>query len=255
MSGSVAVGTQFQNAVTATGLQLDNNFGNLVSYANDPTNRNNYVADSGTTNTVLLTFSPAVAGGYTAGLELTWKWAQTNSGSVVINANGLGNASLVHADGTNLAAGEGMIGSIAKAVSDGTRFIFITPTGTAASAAQVSAAATLVPYVTPGTMKNHPGVAKAWAVWNGTSTGTITAAAGYNVTSIARLGAGTYSVVFTTAFASTDYAAIVTAQSSGFRVAGVRSKTTTGCAVITEIASTDNPSDADFVSFSAFGNQ
>lgn len=253
MSGSVAVGTQFQNAVTATGLQLDNNFGNLVSYANDPTNRNNYIADSGTTNTVLLTFNPAVAGGYTAGLELTWKWAQTNSGAVVINANGLGNASLVHADGTALAAGEGMAGSIGKAVSDGTRFIFITPTGTAASAAQVSAGVTLVPYVSPGTMQNHPGVAKAWAVWNGTATGTVTALAKYNISQIVRIGTGTHSIALTTAMNSTAWAALL--QPNGLRFISVSNQDATSIVILTRTSDGVTQSDANFYYFSAFGSQ
>jgi len=55
-------------------------------------------------------------------------------------------------------------------------------------------------------MQNHPGVAKAWASFPGTFTGTLTSALWYNVTSITHLGTGTYSVALTTAMADTAYA-------------------------------------------------
>lgn len=251
MSGTASVPNSFASAVTATGAQLDANYTTIVAYVNNPTNRNNYAADGAATNTVVLTFAPPVVGGYTAGLELTWKWGVTNTGGVVLNANGLGNVAVVNPDGTALAAGQGQVGSIGKAVSDGTRFIFLAASSTPASPAQVSAAVTLVPFVSPGTMKNHPGVAKAVAYWNGTATGTVTADFGYNVSRIVRTGAGTYSVVMTTGFNSTAWAPIV----SSYRAqTSILSQDGTSC-VVNTTDSAGGSADAAFVSFSGFGPQ
>jgi hypothetical protein len=238
VSGTASVPNTFASAVTATGAQLDANYSTIVAYINDPTNRNNYAADGAATNTVALTFSPPVVGGYTTGLELTWKWGQTNSGAVVLNANGLGNVAVVNPDGTALAAGQGTAGSIGKAVYDGTRFIFLASSATPASAAQVSAAATLVPFVSPGRMQNHPGVAKAWASFLGTATGTVTSASWWNVASVRRTGVGTYSVAFSTAFANTAYAVVGNLDASAVlsTVGGTRAA---GGVMITTYSSSD----------------
>jgi hypothetical protein len=250
MSGTASVPNTFQSAVTATGLQLDQNYSTVVAYLNDPTNRNNYGADGGATNTVVVTFSPPVAGGYTAGLELAWKWAATNTGATVLNANGLGNINVVNPDGSALLAGQGVAGSIGKGVYDGTRAIFISPPSPATAAA-VSAAATLAPYVSPGRMHHHPGVAKAWAVWNGTATGTFSADAAYNVSSIVRMGAGTYSVIISPSFATTAYAALA---SSGQFMTIINAKFATACLVFTKDAA-GAAADAGTVNFAAFGAQ
>lgn len=212
MSGVLSIPNAFANAVTATGAQLDADFNTVTAYINDPTNRNNYVADGGAaTNTISLTFAPPVVGGYTAGLEITFKAAIANSGAVVVNANGLGNASLLTPARTALTGGEIAAGGVVKAVHDGTQFIMISQAQNvvAASAATVSAALSNAYFVTPGRMQNHPGVAKAWASFNGTNTGTITALNSYNVGSIVRAGTGTYSISFSTSFANANYAPIV----------------------------------------------
>lgn len=251
MSGTAAVGNTFQSAVTATGLQLDQNYSTIVAYLNDPTNRNNYATDGGTTNTVVPTFAPPVVGGYTTGLELTWKWAATNSGPVVVNANGLGNVNLVNADGSAMAAGQGVAGSVGKGVYDGTRFIFIAAPVTPATAAQVSAAATLIPYVSPGRMQNHPGVAKAWGYIT-QSGGTYSVVASHNVAGVARAGTGSLTITLITAMSSTAYAVLSNADNlkqctplgRGAAQFGIRIGNSTG----------DAPSDDNF-SFTVFGNQ
>lgn len=251
MSGTAGVGTLFANAVTATGAQLDANYGTIVAFLNDPTNRNNYAADGAATNTVNLTFSPEVSGGYTAGLELTWKWGQTNTGPTVLNANGIGNANLVNIDGSALQSGQGVQGSIGKAVYDGTRFVYLNSFGTPASAAQVSAAASLVTFVSPGRVNNHPGVAKASAQFSGTATGTVTAVYGHNVTRIVRLGVGTYSVVITTAFANATQWIPLAISSATTRVA---SQDATSCVIVT-LDSAGAAANSALVSFAAFGPQ
>lgn len=127
MSGAFAgVPNAFANAVTATGLQLDQNNNTLTAYLNDPTNRSNYAADgSSGTNTVVLTFSPPVVGGYTAGLGIAFKPAITNSGAVVVNANGLGNKNIVVPGGAALISGQLQAGDVYQAQYDGTRFVMI----------------------------------------------------------------------------------------------------------------------------------
>lgn len=251
MSGTASVANTFANAVTATGAQLDANFGTVVQYINDPTNRNNFATDGAATNTVALTFAPPVAGGYTTGLELTWKWGTTNTSAVVINANGLGNANLVNPDGTALSAGQGVQGSIGKAVYDGTNFVYLTSFGTPASAAQVSAAASVITFVSPGRMNNHPGVAKCSAIWNGTATGTFTAMYGHNVTRIVKLGTGTYSVVLTTAFNSTAWVPLISSYEAQSLLI---SQDATSC-VVKSTDSAGTASNAAFMQLVGFGPQ
>lgn len=227
MSGTASVPNTFQSQSGNIPLsQLDANFSTIVAYINDPTNRNNYGADTGGTNTVALSFSPAVLG-YTAGVELNWKWAATNSGAVVINANGLGNINVVNPDGSALQVGQGQAGSIGKAIYDGTRAIYI------------SASA------------KRPQDAKAWGYATQTS-GTYTLVSGYNVASLGRAGVGTLTVVLTTAFTSTAY--VVTAQLSG--VSGfIRSDSrATGAFLVRMVNAANNADlDSDF-NFVVYGN-
>src|SRR5262252_5218169 len=106
MSGVLSIPNQFATALSSTVGALDVNFNTITAYVNDPTNRNNYVADTGSTNTIALAFSPPVVGGYTTGLDITWKQAFTNTSAVVINANTIGAASLVNHDGSAMVGGQ-----------------------------------------------------------------------------------------------------------------------------------------------------
>lgn len=254
MSGTASVPNTFQNAVTATGLQLDQNYNTVVAYLNDPTNRNNYAADGSATNTVVLTFAPPLVGGYSAGVEITWKWGATNTGGVVVNGNGLGNVALVNPDGSALVAGQGVQGSIGKAAYDGTRFIFLASAVTPATAAQVSAAVTLVPFVSPGRMQNHPGVAKAWGYVTQTAAA-YTLASNYNVSSVGRAGTGTVTIVFATAMANTNYAVICSAAGGGNNIVfDITGRTTTSCVSMAFTSNSGAAFDVGF-SFNAFGSQ
>lgn len=124
MSGVLTIANAFTNAVTATGAQLDANFGSVTAYINDPTNRNNYAPDTGGTNTIALSFSPAVTG-FTGGLELTFKAANTNTGGVILIANSAGTRTVVNADGSGLSAGQIQAGAVYKVIDDGTRAVMI----------------------------------------------------------------------------------------------------------------------------------
>lgn len=248
MSGALSVPNTFASAVTATGAQLDANYGTITAYINDPTNRNNYAADTGSTNTVAIAFVPAVVGGYTGGLELTWKWAFTNTGPVVVNANVLGNITLVNPDGSNLQPGQGIAGSIGKGVYDGTRAIFLSPPSPATQAAMQTATASAT-FVTPAQMANSPGVAKVWAQFSGTATGTVIAGASYNVSQIVRNGTGTYAVTFSTPLRSASYATQVTAQKNATNNAlmgsvDLNTVPTTASVVVTTFDDQGNQTDA-----------
>jgi hypothetical protein len=252
MSGTASVSNAFTSVTSATGAQLDANFNTIVAYINDPTNRNNYAADTGSTNTIALTFAPAVVGGYTAGLEITFKPAFTNTGAVLVNANGLGNKSLINADGTALSSGQLVAGSVYKAAYDGTQFIGIFGAPTlAATAAQQSAAVSITTFTSPGRQQNHPSAAKAWAAWPGTITGTVTAFSSYNVASIVRAGVGTYSIALTTAFATTAWAAIAISQAGQTSILSQNSTSV----VVRTADSAGNDADTVLASFVGYGTQ
>jgi hypothetical protein len=74
-----------------------------------------------------------------------------------------------------------------------------------ATQAEQEAASSSDAVVTPAVQKYHPGSAKAWAYVT-VSGGTPTLAANYNVTSITDNNVGQFTVNFTTAFSSVNYA-------------------------------------------------
>ena len=231
MSGTASVPNSFASAVTATGAQLDTNYASIIAYVNDPTNRNNYAADTGNTNTIVLTMSPPVLG-YTAGLGITFKAANTNSGASVVNVNALGNKSLVNPGGGALTSAQVTIGSTYEAVYDGTQFVGI---GFQSSGAV-----------------NSLQLAKAWASWPGTSTGTITAAAGYGVTNIAKIASGTWSVALSTAMSSTAYAVVGSCDNSAFT--RPNSKTTAGFFILIQDASSSGQAVGGDIQFVVYGS-
>ena len=252
---TASVPNTFQNAVTATGLQLDNNFGTIVAYLNDPLNRNNYAADTGNTNTVVLTFSPPVTA-YSAGLEITFKVANTNTGATKLNANTVSAAPLVQPGGSDLASGQIQAGGIYKAAYNGSQWVYIGQNVLAASKGDMQTATSAITFVSPAQTQNHPGVAKAWAYFNGTSTGTITALSSYGVSQIVKIGTGTYSIALSTAMTSTAWAWIVNhdADRSTIKSGSIVQNST---AVQFTLTRTNDLADqnANVVYFTAYGTQ
>jgi hypothetical protein len=123
MSGTASVSNQFQNRTPSIPLaDLDENFDNVTDYLNNPTNRYNFAVAGGAANTYSVTLSPPALG-YTRGLEINFFTTNTNTGSSVVNVNGLGNKSIVTITGA--AAGANQIQRIAKAIYDGTAFVLI----------------------------------------------------------------------------------------------------------------------------------
>lgn len=254
---TASVPNTFANAVTATGLQLDNNFNTVVAYLNDPLNRNNYAADTGNTNTVVLTFSPPVTA-YSAGLEITFKVANTNTGATKLNANTVSAAPLVQPGGSDLASGQIQAGGIYKAAYNGSQWVYIGQNVLAASKGDMQTATSAVTFVSPAQTQNHPGVAKAVANWNGTNTGTITAAYGYNVAQVVRVGLGTYQVNLTTPMATSIYVAIVSlgAPTTGvMAIHVVGGKTPSSCVFNTFARDLSTVVDVTDINFVAYGTQ
>ena len=77
----------------------------------------------------------------------------------------------------------------------------------AATQAEMEAATSTTAYATPARTQYHPGVAKAWARFGGTTTPTL--ASNYNCDSVTDAGVGSRTPVFGTDFSGTTYPVIV----------------------------------------------
>ncbi len=80
-----------------------------------------YAADSGTANTYAVTLAPAVTA-YTAGLKVSVKIANANTGASTLNVNALGAKSIKKFGSSALSGGELAVGTIAELTYDGTNF-------------------------------------------------------------------------------------------------------------------------------------
>lgn len=109
--------------------------------------------------------------------------------------------------------------------------------------------------VTPSQQQSHDSAAKAWVRFTG-STGAITGTA-YNVSSVSRAGAGSYTLNFATAFADTNYictGSIEDAATNGFFKTSAGGKTTSAQPAFT-LNLTPVTYDPAAVSVACFGRQ
>jgi hypothetical protein len=112
---------------------------------------------------------------------------------------------------------------------------------TAASKSDQETGTSTTSVVTPANFKNSDSAVKAWCVFNGTTVGTNACDASFNVTSVTRFGAGTYTVNFATAFASTSYACTAMgATTSNAMVYGNSAAQTTSTFGLYSVVSTTN---------------
>lgn len=127
----------------------------------------------------------------------------------------------------------------------------------ASTQAEMEAATVTTSAVTPGFMKNHPGVAKVWAAIS-VSGGTPSLDASYGVSSITDTSAGNVTVTFTTAFSSASYCAIansVSASGTG-NLASVKTGQAVGSLIVrTLLASTGADTDNINCVVAAYGDQ
>jgi hypothetical protein len=158
------------------------------------------------------------AGSFTTTLASTGNFAVNTDKFTVVAASGnttvagtltsTGNATF---NGTLALSGTATLQSAVQVNSNITATGFISGATVAgnmvASQAQMEAASATDVVATPGRLRNHPGVAKAWAYVT-FSGGTPTLQASHNVASITDNGVGDITVTYTTACSSALYAAI-----------------------------------------------
>jgi len=98
---------------------------------------------------------------------------------------------------------------------------------------------------------------KAWAKWNGRTTGTVTADASYNVTSIVRNSAGNWTITWATDFSSANYVIMIqygSNESDARASLSVYSQAAGSC-VIRCVDANNSAVDIDFVHIMAIGTQ
>jgi hypothetical protein len=104
--------------------QLDTNFTQITSFLNNPNNYANYLVDSGTANTYVVTFPTGVIpASYTAGLSVVMKVTNSNTGASTVNVNGLGAKNILNPDSSALSSGQMPANSIVTLIYDGTQFL------------------------------------------------------------------------------------------------------------------------------------
>lgn len=128
-------------------------------------------------------------------------------------------------------------------------------TPTAASQAEMETATDTTKMATPGRVQYHPGVAKAWILYDGNANSIL---ASHNVSSVTDNGTGDYTINFTTAFSTANYAAVGTAYDTGLpAVCHVYNKTRAvgSLRVETQRYDTGGLVDAEFLDMNFFGDQ
>lgn len=116
---------------------------------------------------------------------------------------------VLYHDGTNLTRlGAGTSGQFLKTQGAAANPVWA-DVAAAASQTEMEAASSTTVYASPGTVQNHPGVAKVWCVFNGASPDPITPDASYGVSgTIAKGTTGTYTITFSKEFSSANYAVV-----------------------------------------------
>ena len=104
--------------------QLDTNFSQLATFLNNPANYTNYLVDSGSANTYVVTFPTGVIpASYTAGLTVIMKVANANTTASTLNVNSLGAKNILNPDGSALTNNQMPANSIVALIYDGTQFL------------------------------------------------------------------------------------------------------------------------------------
>ena len=133
------------------------------------------------------------------------------------------------------------------------------PTASYATQAEQETGSSTSVAVSPGRQQYHDSAAKAWVAFSATG-GTVSTLDSYNVTSITDGGAGIYTINFTTAFSSANYAYACTAESDAgttFLTAFVDgdSAPTSSTFRMQTLNSSGTPTDGRLVACVFFGDQ
>lgn len=108
---------------------LDTNFNVITQYINDLNNYSNYIADSGSTNAIILNYPAGISSATIAtGTTLWFKALNTNTGATTITVQVNGStissaANIVNEDGTSLTAGQILSGGIYACTNNGSNWI------------------------------------------------------------------------------------------------------------------------------------
>lgn len=121
-----------------------------------------------------------------------------------------------------------------------------------ATQAQMEAATDLVNTVTAGRTQFHPGVGKAWVVFDGTGTPTIHTS--YNTAAIVDRGLGNWDVNWTTAFSAASYACCITANVNDIGLGAVVTSTRAASAALRAF-NNSAAADSNLISVMAMGDQ
>lgn len=162
----------------------------------------NFAADTGAADAYAVAPTPAF-NAYFTGMRIRFKATNANTGASTVNVNALGVKDIKKSVSSALTAGDIAADQIVELTYDGTNFQMDVPIFAVASQAEMETASDTTKAVTPGRTQHHPGVAKAWVVFNGTGTPAIIGS--YNATSITDNDVGNWTVNLTTAFSSTNY--------------------------------------------------
>ena len=119
VSGLITFGTQ--NGPIATG-NLDTNFSAVQTAVNSANSYSNYLVDTGSANTIAVTVASPASATLTAGLTLTVKVAQTNTGPTTLNLNAGGAVSVIDSFGNTLSSNTLVAGSIYNFVYNGSKW-------------------------------------------------------------------------------------------------------------------------------------
>lgn len=168
-------------------------------------------------------FVAATAAAARSAMSAAGSGAVTASGLTMTTARLLGRTTASTGAVEEITAGAGLTlsaGSLTAAV--------------AATQAEMEADSSTAAWASPGRMKYHPGVAKAWAANNAATMQDV-----YNVTSITNNGTGDYTYNFTNSLNNATYAAIITGNADratpstytratgSFRIAWIRTSDST----------------------------
>jgi hypothetical protein len=221
-------------------------------------------ASTGSSNAYVLTPTVALSA-YVTGERYSFRSNFSNTGAATLNISSLGAKTIKKytASGkADLAADDIRSGQPVTVEYDGTDLVMVTPVANtltvAATQSDMETATSTTTAVTPGVVKNHPGVAKAWVSFNGT--GTLAVNASHNVSSVTDNNTGDYTVNFTTAFSSANYAVIALADiASGATrntpaTVNIHTKSTSSCRILLHDA-TATPQDFEIVDLVFFGDQ
>jgi hypothetical protein len=172
------------------------------------------------------------------------------------------NAAIILPGGANITT---QAGDVAKFVSAGGGVwvcaFYTKANGSAVDLAtkpQMQAATDAAAVVTPAQLQNHPGVAKAWVLFNGTgAVGSITPIASYNIASVTKNATGDYTVAFSVPFSTSNYVCAAVAGNASNNQVLVYGPINAPSASSFRLATSDTASQVDrsLVGLSFFGNQ